>query len=180
LTFEYDENRPASQPTNSVFRAIFQHKFTQFTLTANGAFSIYDSDPSSTIPGASRLRDIQAAAQADHDFQLNSAITGKIGMTLTGAYYFQHQSSPAILNVDPSSPVPGVTFTGLPPNATQVFAEKGNISIGQVKLSVGSGSNIKVPISVTYSNRTELITKPTWRGQIGISYDFDSLFASSK
>jgi hypothetical protein len=190
LTFEYDENRPAGQPTNSVFRGIYQHKFTQptilpklftnLTLTANGAFSIYDSDPSSAIPGASRLRDIQAAAQADHDFQLNSAITGKIGMTLTGAYYFQHQSSPAILNVDPSSPVPGVTFTGLPPNATQVFAEKGNISIGQVKLSVGSGSNIKVPISVTYSNRTELINKPTWRGQIGISYDFDSLFASFK
>lgn len=177
LTFEYDENRPAGQPTNSVFRAIFQRKFTPVTLTANGAFSIYDSDPSSAIPGASRLRDIQAAAQADHDFQLNSSITGKIGMTLTGAYYFQHQSSPAILNVDPSSPVPGVTFTGLPPNATQVFAEKGNISIGQVKLSVGSGSNIKVPISVTYSNRTELITKPTWRGQIGISYDFDSLFS---
>jgi hypothetical protein len=180
LTFEYDENRPAGQPTNSVFRAIFQRKFTQVTLTANGAFSIYDSAPSSAIPGASRLRDIQVAGQADHDFQLNSAITGKIGMTLTGAYYFQHQSSPAILNVDPSSPVPGVTFTGLPPNATQVFAEKGNISIGQLKLSVGSGSNIKVPISVTYSNRTELITKPTWRGQIGISYDFDSLFASSK
>jgi hypothetical protein len=180
LTFEYDENRPAGQPTNSVFRAIYQHKFNFATITANGAFSIYDSDPSSSIPGASRLRDIQAAAQADHDFQLDSAITGKIGVTLTGAYYFQHQSSPAILNVDPSSPVPGVTFTGLPPNATQVFAEKGNISIGQVKLSVGSGSNIKVPISVTYSNRTELITKPTWRGQIGISYDFDSLFASAK
>jgi DNA-binding transcriptional ArsR family regulator len=177
LTFEYDENRPASQPTNSVFRAIFQRKFTQVTLTANGAFSIYDSDPSSAIPGASRLRDIQVAGQADHNFQLQSAITGKIGMTLTGAYYFQHQSSPAILNVDPSSPVPGVSFTGLPANATQVFAQKGNISIGQVKLSVGSGSNIKVPISVTYSNRTELITKPTWRGQIGISYDFDSLFA---
>jgi hypothetical protein len=180
LSFEYDENRPAGQPTNSVFRAIYQHKFNIATVTANGAFSIYDSDPSSSIPGASRLRDIQAAAQADHDFQLNSAVTGKIGMTLTGAFYFQHQSSPAILNVDPSAPVPGVTFTGLPANATQVFAEKGNIGIGQLKLSVGSGSNIKVPISLAYSNRTELITKPTWRGQIGISYDFDSLFASPK
>jgi hypothetical protein len=190
LTFEYDENRPAGQPTNSVFRAIYQHKFakpqvlpkifTGLTMTANGAFSIYDSDPSAAIPGASRLRDIQAAVQADHDIQIKSAILGNIGMTLTGAYYFQHQSSPAILNVDPTNPVPGVTFTGLPATATQVFAEKGNISIGQLKLSVGSGSNIKVPISVTYANRTELITKPTWRGQIGISYDFDSLFAAVK
>jgi hypothetical protein len=182
LTIEYDENRPANQPTNSVFRVIYQRAFPQVTLTANGAFSIYDSDPSASIPGASRLRDIQAAFEADHDIQINTALTGKMGMTASGAYYFQHQSSPAILNVNPSSPVPGVTFVGLPTGATQVFAQKGNISIGQLKLTIGSGSSIKVPFSVTYSNRTELVTKPVWRGQVGISYDFDSLFqnASSK
>ena len=39
-------------------------------------------------------------------------------------------------------------------------------------------SGVKVPVSVTYSNRTELIDKPTWRAQIGITYDFDSLFAA--
>jgi hypothetical protein len=183
LTFEYDENRPAGQPTNSVFRVIYQHKpekFPKLTLTANGAFSIYDSEPSSSIPGASRLRDVQAAAQADREFQINSAITGKLGVTATGAFYFQYQSSPAILNVDASAPLPGITFTGLPANASQVFAQKGNIYIGQFKLSVGSGSNMKIPLSVTYSNRTELVTKPVWRGQVGISYDFDSLFASPK
>src|ERR1700722_941938 len=176
LTFEYDENRPASQPTNSVFRFISQQNLKQVTLTENGAISIYDSTPSSSIPGSSRLRDAQFAFEADHNFSINSAIIGKIGMASSGAFYFQYQSSPAILNVNPSSPVTGVTITGLPSNATQVFAKKGDIAIGQLRLTIGSGSNFKLPISVTYSNRTELVTKPTWGAQVGISYDFDSLF----
>lgn len=177
LTFEYDENRPANQPTNSVFRGILQHKIgQQASITINGAISIYDSAPSSSIPGASRLRDAQFAMQADEPFSLNTGFTGKVGMTLSEAFYFQDQTSPAILNVNPGSPVNGVSFTGLPANATQIFAQKGNIGIGQIKLSIGTGSNLKVPLSVTYSNRTELIVKPTWRAQIGVSYDLDSLF----
>lgn len=180
LTCEYDYNRPASQPTNSVFRVIYQQQVKKFTLTANGAISIYDSSPSSSIPGASQFRDAQFALEADHDVSINSTITGKIGMTASGAFYYQYQNSPAILNVNPSSPETGVTFTGLPSTASQVYAQKGNIAIGQLRLTIGSGSNLKVPISVTYSNRTELITKPTWAAQIGIAYDFDSLFGSSK
>jgi hypothetical protein len=177
LTFEYDENRPANQPANSVFRGIFQHKIgQQASITINGAISIYDSAPSSSIPGAGRLRDAQFAMEADEPFSLNTAFTGKVGMTLSEAFYFQDQTSPAILNVNPGSPVNGVSFTGLPANATQIFAQKGNIGVGQIKVSIGTGSNLKVPLSVTYSNRTELIVKPTWRAQIGVSYDLDSLF----
>jgi hypothetical protein len=180
LTLEYDENRPTSQPTNSVFRAISQQNLKHFTLTENGAISIYDSTPSSSILGSSRLRDAQFAFEADHSFSISSKIVGNIGLTASGAFYFQHQNSPAILNVNPAAPVTGVTFTGLPSTANQVYAQKGNIAIGQLRLTIGSGSNFKLPVSVTYSNRTELVTKPTWGGQVGISYDFDSLFGSGK
>jgi hypothetical protein len=38
-------------------------------------------------------------------------------------------------------------------------------------------SSVRFPIAVSWSNRTELITKPAWRAQIGVSYDLDSLFA---
>jgi hypothetical protein len=41
---------------------------------------------------------------------------------------------------------------------------------------VPAESSIKIALSVTWSNRTELIDNPVWRGQIGISYDLDSLF----
>ena len=174
LTFEYDENRPNSQPTNSVFRIIYNQTVKGWTLTGNGAASIYDSTPASSIPGSQKLRDVQLGAQGDHS-------VGKWGIlgspTFSVAYYFQDQTSPAILNVTPSGPVSGVTFAGLSSNASQVFAKKGNIQIGQLRLTLGDPkSGWSVPISITGSSRTELITATKLGGQVGISYDFDSLF----
>jgi hypothetical protein len=178
LSFAYNLNRPANQPSNSVFQLIYgQTVGTKWTLTTNGAVSVYNSAPSSSVPGASSLRDVQAGFEADRD--LGSLwILGPA--TACGAYYFQYQSSPAILNVNSSQPISGITITGLPSTATQIFAQKGSIHVGQVRLALGSSkSNWKFPVSVTWSNRTELITKSTWRAQIGISYDFDSLLSGT-
>ena len=177
LSFEYDNNRPASQPVNSSFRLIYGQGVGKWTFTGNFAASIYDSTPSSSIPGGQRLRDIQAGFEADRDMGALPALGPAV---LSGSYYFQNQTSPAILNVSPSSPITGINFTGLPPGTTQVFAQKGAIHVAQLRLGLGpSHSNLRFPISVSWSNRTELITKPVWRGQIGISYDFDSLFSGS-
>jgi hypothetical protein len=175
LSFEYDENRPTSQPSNSVFRLIYSQTAKGWTLTGNGAASIYDSTPSSSIPGAQRLRDIQVAFEGDHDLPK----WGILGTpTFSVAYYFQNQTSPAILNVTPSGPVSGVTFAGLSSNATQVYAQKGKISIGQLRIAFGSSkSGLRFPIAITGSSRSELVTGVKLGGQIGLSYDFDSLFA---
>jgi hypothetical protein len=179
LSVEYDENRPPAAPSNSVFRAILQKSFKPLTATANGAVSIYDS-AQPNVPGAGRLRDAQFATELSHPFDLTLPGSTSTQLTLSGAFYDQYQSSPAILNVTPGAPVDGVTFTGLPSTATQVYGKTGNIAIGQVKLTVGGGSSVTVPLSLTYSNRTELITSPTWKAQIGLSYDFDSLFSGGK
>ena len=178
LTAEYDWNRPSSAPSNSVFRMIFQKTYAPITVTLNGAASIYDQ-AQPNVPGAGRMRDSQFAAELSHPFGV--ALPGSstaANFTLSGAFYDQYQSSPAILNVTPGAPVDGVTFVNLPSTASQVFGTTGNIAIGQLKLTAGGGSAVTVPLSVTYSNRTELITKPTWKAQIGLSYDFDSLFSS--
>ena len=148
------------------------------TLTVNGAVSFYNSDQSN-VPGAGYLRNAQFAAEIGHDFSIKSSMLGQLNFTLSTAGYYQDQRSPAILNVTPGAPVDGVTFVGLPATATKVFGSTGNIGLWQLKLTTGSGSSVKVPLSVTYSNRTELITKPTWKAQIGISYDFDSLLPAS-
>jgi hypothetical protein len=177
LTAEYDWNRPSSAPSNSVFRAIYQKTYKPITVTINGAVSIYD-EPQPNVPGAGRLRDSQFAAEVSHPFALTlPGSATSTNFTVSGAFYDQYQSSPAILNVTPGAPVNGVTFTGLPSTATQIFGTTGNIAIGQLKLTAGGGSAVTVPLSVTYSNRTELITNPTWKAQIGLSYDFDSLFS---
>jgi hypothetical protein len=175
LSVEFDQNRPTSAPENSVFRLIFQKTYKPMTVTVNGAVSIYDS-AQPNVPGAGRLRDSQFAAEVAHPFTLSIPGATTTNFTVSGAFYDQYQSSPAILNVTPGAPVNGVTFVNLPSNANQVYGKTGNIAIGQLKLTAGGGSAVTVPLSVTYSNRTELITKPTWKAQIGVSYDFDSLF----
>jgi hypothetical protein len=178
LSVEFDQNRPTTAPENSVLRLIFQKTYKSVTMTVNGAVSIYDS-AQPNVPGAGRLRDSQLAVEVAHPFTLSIPGVMTTNFTVSGAFYDQYQSSPAILNVTPGAPVNGVTFVNLPSTATQVYGTTGNIAVGQLKLTVGGGSAVTVPLSMTYSNRTELIAKPTWRAQIGISYDFDSLFASS-
>ena len=182
LTFEYDLNRPASQPTNSTFRLIGQTILGGLTLTFNGAGSIYNSTPSSAIPGSSLLRDFQIAGEGSFDFSKLKKSTVLGHSTASVAYYFQDQTSPAILNVTPGQPASGVTITGLPSTATQVYAQKGNIDIVQGKFTYSPGSSsITLPLSFTWSNRTELVANdPLWRGQVGISYNFDSLFGGKK
>ena len=185
LSVEYDDNRPTGQPSNSVVRAIFQKtvsmkdksKVPIVIVTVNGAVSFYNSNQSD-VPGAGYLRDVQVAGEVGHDFSVNSSLTGQLNFTLSTAGYFQYQSSPSILNVTPGAPVDGVTFVGLSSTATKAFANTGNLGLWQLKVTTGSGSAVKVPLSVTYSNKTELIAKPTWKAQIGVSYDFDSLFGS--
>jgi hypothetical protein len=180
LTAEYDYNQPTGQTPYSTVRAIFDKSFGKtaaWTVTANAAAAVYDERPSYTVPGAQRLRDVQAGVEVDRKLGSLSFLGAPV-VSATG--YFQDQTSPAILNVTPSAPLTGITITGLPSNATQVFAKKGNIAIAQLKVTLGSGkSSMRVPFAVSYSNRTELITKPEWKAQIGISYDFDSLFASA-
>jgi hypothetical protein len=154
---------------------ILDYPFSPRTkLVANGAFTFYDSVPSGqTI--VTRYRDAQIGAQLDHGLR-DAAILGPAVLSL--AAYYQYQHSPALLDVDPARAIAGVTFVELPTDAKTVFATAGDIFLVQGKLSlVPPGSAIKVPISITWSNRTELIDEPVWRGQIGVSYDLDSLFA---
>jgi hypothetical protein len=53
-----------------------------------------------------------------------------------------------------------------------------NIGLFQATLSVPiKGAGVKIPISITASNMTELIKESIVRGTIGITLDIDSLFA---
>jgi hypothetical protein len=178
LTFEYDCNTPSNQPTNSAFGLIWGQSLKRWKMTGNAAGSIYNPTPSISIPGSGRLRDIRVAIEADHNpYQLSNSLT----TAFSAAYYFQDQTSPAILNVTPSSPIPGASFTGLSSSATQVFTQKGTIHRA-IKDHAGGQIQFRMEdsIAITGSNCSELITKPTIGAQVGISYDFDSLFSLSK
>jgi hypothetical protein len=175
VAIEYTDQRPLGEVPVNNFKLIVDKPFsTQAKITANGGVDFYGSVPAT--PGLSRLRDVQAGLELDYGILGGKAIAGPA--TLSFAGYYQYQHSGVLLNVNGANPLPGITFTGLPSNTTAVFAKTGNIWLAQAKLSiVPSGKSVKIPISVTYSNKTELIDKPTWRAQIGVSYDFDSLMS---
>jgi hypothetical protein len=148
-----------------------------FTISASGTVDIYSDEPSSAIPSASHLRDVQAGAEITrvwhistykHENATLAALFSKLGdLSLVGAYYYQDQTSPSILNGPPSS----ITFNGLPTTASQVFATRGPINVGQVRLGFGTGTNVRFPIAVSYSNRSDLIVHPFVGVQFGVSYD---------
>jgi hypothetical protein len=177
LAVEFTNTRPAGQVPTSEFRLIADVPLTRVTkLVANGAFSIYDSVPAAAAARVDRVRDLRVGLQLDHALG-NLSILGPA--TVSAAMFFQNQRTPTLLEVNPANPVPNVTFIGLPDTATHVFTETGNIWLGQAKLSIAPpNSSVKVPLAFTYSNRTELVDKPAWAAQVGVTYDFDSLFTA--
>ncbi len=176
VTFQYDYKQPANQPATSTLRLIFDKGIANgWSFAANAAVELYDETPSSAIAGAGRVRDAQFGAQLQRDLGTLNLLGAA---ALAATYYFQYQNSPSILNVTPLTPLDGISLVGLPSTATQVFATKGNIHVAQVRLVLGPAqSSARFPVSISYSNRTELIDQPAWRAQIGVSYDFDSLFS---
>jgi len=54
--------------------------------------------------------------------------------------------------------------------------EPGWVHAVQAKVTVPvKGSGVKIPLSVTYSNRTELLKEKEIRGHIGVTFDMDVL-----
>lgn len=174
LSVEYDYNSPVNQPDYSTVRIVGQINKKGWTGTLNAAGAFYDSTPT-TVPGAGKVRDFQVSGEGAFNFnQLKS--TPLLGdSTFSLAYYYQDQTSPAILTAAPA------TISGLPSTATSVFAKRGVVNIAQAKFAfIPRNSTINIPVSVTWSNRTELVTNQAWRGQVGIAYNFDSLFSAPK
>ncbi len=159
-------------------KPVAQANAQPWSLTLTGAADIYHSQPPSSVPSGSHLRDIQAGAEISYLFSPSansSALRSFIGpITAAAAYSYQDQTSPAILTG------PALTdFTGLPSSTTSAYTKRGVIHLGQVRLGFGTGSNTTFPLAFTYSNRTELITHSVWGVQFGVSYNFTSLFTSS-
>ena len=65
-----------------------------------------------------------------------------------------------------------------PATALAGASESANICIGQIKLVIPlKGSGIRIPISITFATRTELIDESVVRGNVGLSFDLDGVFA---
>jgi hypothetical protein len=112
------------------------------------------------------LRDFQAAAQLD--VPLGSAekslfSSSGIGVPVLGVAYLSQK-----LNDTAAVSFAGNTFT----------LEPGWIHVLQGKVTIPlKGSGVKIPLSISFANRTELIKEKTVRGHIGLTFDLDVLSA---
>jgi hypothetical protein len=102
------------------------------------------------------LRDFEAALELDRP--LGGLVTHTAVGTL--AAYYQYQLQPAVVK----------THWGVLP------VPKGNMFVLEAKVTLTmKSSGVKIPVGITWSNRTDLIKTKDVRGHIGIVYDFDSL-----
>jgi len=183
LTVEYHHLKPTNQAPVSNFRLVLDKTFlgalrtgervetAQAALTFNLAMTVYERIP--TGLNSSRWRDVQAGLQFDR--QLGPE-RWESRPTLSLAGYYQYMKENAILEFDQQSQTPLVSIP-LPRPAAEVLNTKGGIGIVQAKIEIPVGkSGITLPLSISWSNRTELIKEKAVRGQFGISFNLDKLF----
>jgi hypothetical protein len=154
LVFEYASQRPADQPRTSDLRVIAEVPLFGGSFVANAAAALFDEVPA----GADRLRHVDVAAQ--WDLPLQQAALPDAAIVLTLAARVQHLAS-------------GIVFAdALVPDT------EGTIGVVQVKATVPIRAlAIRIPVSVTWANRSELVKETFVRGQVGVTFDFDGIVA---
>jgi len=158
-TFEYTNHRDPIAPDTSNFRFIWEKGlFRKTDFTFNSSLTIYNKEPKS--PDIRRIRDFQFAAQTDT--KLGSLAGGDMLLSFAGRY--------ERLNSDVIDPL-GIVTPGT----------RGDVAIGQIKFTIPIADwGIKLPLSLTFANRTELIKESTVRANFGFTFDLDPIFARLK
>jgi hypothetical protein len=171
-SMEYTNQHPVNQPNTSNIRFIYSHQPTRSPtlVTANVAATWYHQTLAGTSTG--RFRDLQIAGQLDRRLP---EIPNLGNAVVTFGAYYQWMKEDALINIGSGNVAPGSGIV-LPNTAATLLGTKGHIGIFQGKLTIPINGALRVPISVTWSNRTELINEKDLRGQIGLTLDLDSVF----
>ncbi|HEY4364396.1 MAG TPA: hypothetical protein VGN17_25750 [Bryobacteraceae bacterium] len=181
LTVEISYQEPSLQPKLINSKIVFAWSPKQKgtvnpgTLTINAGLSNYTkAQVSNTKGNTSYWRDAQFALQFDRP------VDSKALSTFTLGAYIQYQISPGLINIPSGTVAPGTSIP-LPGNATQLLAKRGTVAVLQAAMTLQlPNSGIKLPIGISWSNRTELLTGNEVRGHIGFSFDTHSLLLAGK
>lgn len=160
VTFEYTNNREPIKPDTSNFRFIWEKGLSKRTdFTFNGSLTMYNKKPN--ILNVSRIRDFQFALQTDTKFPTKTEL-GDFLLSFAGRY--------ERLNTDTVDDM-GIVKPGT----------KGDLAFGQIKLTIPIANlGVRLPISMTFANRTELIKESHIRANFGFTFDLDPIFAKFK
>jgi len=157
VTFDYVNDRPLNLPSTSNFKFIAEKGTSGggLDLTFNGSFTLLNSIPVGTK--MDRLRDFRLATQFDVPLGSISG-GGKFLLSFAGRYE-------RLLNDQKTA-------------GGAILSPKGDIAVGQAKLTIPiRGTAVKIPLSISFANRTEFIKEKHVRGNFGITFDLDSILA---
>ena len=169
LTLDWSTVRDAAMPDLYTTTAIWEFALgatRQTSLTFNGALSFYREQPN---PGTKRFKSFELTSQFDHPLGA-SILFPKATLTVAGRF--------ARLPNDTVAAAPAGATTPTGKTTIPATAPKGTIGLVQLKITVPvKGTAVKIPLSITASNRTELIKEKDVRASFGITYDLDSLLS---
>ena len=147
-------------------------------LTINGALSFFNSPAKLSTNKEYRLRDFKLTTQ--YDIPLGKI--EKIGNFIwTNAFRYQRLFEDAPISLlsalNPNLANPPTAGTGA---SALAIAKRGNFAIYQTKLTIPAGSGIRIPLSFSIANRSELLSeKKDINANIGITFDMDAIFAKA-
>lgn len=170
VAFEYVNTRDKDLPNLSTLRAIAEGQWgPRLDLTANvawtlqGAGTVTAPAPQSFDGG---LRDFQAAVQLEVPLKsITSSLlsTSGIGTPVLGVAYLSQK-----LTTTSAISFSGNSFT----------LEPGWIHVLQAKLTIPvRNSGMKIPLSFSVANRSDLLEERIVRGHVGLTFDMDVLSA---
>ena len=126
-------------------------------LTYNGSLTFFNSNPGA---GMKRIRDFNNSLR----FDVPLGDVRKIGnfvLTFAGEYKRLMENEMT--------------------SAKTLMKVKGDIATGQVQFTIPiKGGGVKIPLSISFANRTEFVKEKIVRGNFGFTFDLDTIFAKFK
>jgi hypothetical protein len=162
-TFEYVNLREPVKPDTHSLKFIWEKGILDggIDFTLNAGVTFYNKKP--TNPDVKRIRDFDFSGQVDVPMR-NLELGVLKDSVLSFAAKYQR------LNTDVVNE-----------NGTIAPGTKGDIFLGQGKFTIPIGdTGLKIPISFTFANRTDLIKEREVRANFGITIDFDAILAKLK
>jgi hypothetical protein len=148
------------------------------TITFNAGVDLYQKDqPTGIATNTSRFRDAQVALQFDRPLG-----GGGSPVQLSVGGYYQYQRNPGIFTVPSGAASIPNTNIPLPPNGAIILTDtKGSLYAVQAVVTVQvPGFGVRVPIGISWSNKTDLVRGNEVRAHIGFTFNSVAALLSAK
>jgi hypothetical protein len=167
MTATRDKDLPDLYSTTGIFEAgLGVSRKTDFTL--NAAFNTYMKKPTGVDHA---LKSINVTAQLEHPLG-----RGLPAPTLTFAARYSYLPHDTVASTGVATETPATPTIA---SSSVAMAPQGHIGFFQAKLTIPiKDSGMKVPLSITASNRSELIKEKDVRGSIGFTLDLDAFMSA--